>query len=84
MDSDLLRSAGEALYGSQWMRAIAAGLGPLHPDGPRPSIDDRLVRRWAAEERPIPAWVAGALLTLLDARIDPMRSLRERLEEAAT
>lgn len=64
-DRDLLRRAGELLHGRQWQRAIARSLGAYHPDGPRESLDDRLVRRWVAGDRPIPAWVWPPLAELL-------------------
>lgn len=47
---------------------MARDLGPLHPDGPRDSIDDRLVRRWSSGQRDIPDWVASALTALLEGR----------------
>ena len=67
---ELLGAAGRALHGRDWQRALAADLGPLHPDGPRSSIDDRLVRRWAAGDRAIPDWVGSALAELLTERQD--------------
>ena len=66
-DRDLLRRAGELLHGRQWQRAIARSLGAYHPGGQRDSLDDRLVRRWVAGDRPVPAWVWPALADLLDA-----------------
>lgn len=66
-DVDLFRRAGEALYGQQWQRALARALGPLHPDGPREAIDDRYVRRLAAGDKPVPAWIWSALARLLTA-----------------
>jgi hypothetical protein len=56
-----LRTAGEALFGAEWHRALALALGPLHPRGPRESINDRLFHRWAKGERPVPAWVPEVL-----------------------
>lgn len=67
MELEILVANARLLYGDDWQRPLARGLGPLHPDGPRDSIDDRLVRRWASEERPVPAWVQGALVALLEA-----------------
>lgn len=64
-DVDLLRRAGELLYGINWQRALARGLGPLHPDGPRPAINDRTVRRWAAGDSAVPAWAWRAISQLL-------------------
>ena len=72
---ELLSEAGALLYGDQWQRALARGLGPLHPDGERESIDDRSVRRWVSGERPIPAWVFPALREIAQARAGQMRVL---------
>jgi predicted transcriptional regulator len=54
MTPELLRRAGEALYGPQWRRAIAADLG----------ITDRTIRRWIAGSFPIPAAVALELANI--------------------
>ncbi|MDP4021093.1 hypothetical protein Q8W71_00520 [Methylobacterium sp. NEAU 140] len=55
MTPALLAAAGEALFGSEWRRALAAALG----------VDPRLVQRWASGQREIPGTVAPALLALL-------------------
>lgn len=88
LDCDTLRRAGQLLLGPEWQRALARVLGPHHPDGPRESLDPRLVQRWAAQERPVPVWVGPVLGALLseeavraDARIVEMRSLAERLQK---
>lgn len=39
-----LEACGTALFGPQWQRPLAAALG----------VDDRLVRRWYAGDRPVP------------------------------
>jgi hypothetical protein len=57
------------LFGAGWLHAMARALGPWHPDGARETIDDRLVRRWATGERPIPRWVFHALAEIVDKRI---------------
>jgi hypothetical protein len=44
MTPDLLREAGEALYGDLWQSAIARDLG----------VNDRTVRRWCANDSPMP------------------------------
>lgn len=64
MDSEHLQSAGRALFGEEWQTPLARALGPVHPEGARVSIDPRLMRRWAAGNRPIPDWVEGALAAL--------------------
>ena len=78
---ELLIEAGEALYGDQWQRALARALGPLHPQGPRERIDDRLVRRWAAQEqgRDVPEWVLGALRSTAESRASELQDLLQRL-----
>ncbi len=65
----------------QWQRALAHALGPLHPQGPRERIDDRLVRRWAAQEqgRDIPGWVLGALRSIAESRASELQDLLQRL-----
>ena len=90
MTPDDLRRAGEAIYGPEWQRALARGLGPLHPEGARQAIDDSLVRKWSRGARPIPAWVAGALPVLLDDaaaeyadRAVELRGMAEDLRSAA-
>ena len=83
----LLADAGEALHGPEWQRALARALGPHHPDGARPAIDDRLVRRWTTAERPVPGWVWPVLARMLRTRIGDLEaqashclSLAEQLE----
>lgn len=73
----VLRVVGEALHGADWQRPITRGLGPLHPDGAREAIDDRLMRRWVSGERSVPAWVIPAAVSLLDREADRL------LEESA-
>lgn len=69
---------------------MARALGAYHPDGPRPSIDDRLVRRWAAAEREVPGWAVAALPPILLAQADryagraaEIRRLGDEIREAA-
>lgn len=90
MDRDLLDAAGRAAFGKEWQRAMARALGPHHPDGARSSIDDRLVRRWASGERPIPGWVWEALPAVLEAatrvaevRATELRHIAARIERDA-
>lgn len=77
-----LKTAGEALFGVEWYRALARALGPLHPRGARESINDRLVHRWAKGERPVPAWVpevlpqiAQEVLVVEESRIGQVREI---------
>lgn len=71
---DLMRQATTLLFGEPSARQLARALGPLHPDGPRDHVDDRLVRRWAAGHREIPSWALSGMASLLD---------RDRLEMEA-
>lgn len=61
--------AGQVMFGDGWRsgRAFATALGPHHPEGPRESIDERLIRRWASGEREIEDWVIDALPRVLRA-----------------
>lgn len=66
---DLLRQAGEALYGTEeWRHAVGRLLGEHHPEGPRESVDPRRVARWASGQREIPDWVGPLLARLLRER----------------
>lgn len=65
MTPDLLERAGRALAGDDWRRPLARALGPLHPDGAREEIEQRLMSRWALGQREIPPWVRTALVGLL-------------------
>ncbi|SMF27233.1 hypothetical protein SAMN06265365_11088 [Tistlia consotensis] len=76
----LVERAGPLLYGSEWQRALARGLGPLHPEGARPSIDDSLVRKWVRRARPVPDWVSGALMQLLRDRASALEAERADCE----
>ena len=81
-----LAIVGEALHGADWQRAMARDLGPFYPNGPRSHIDDRLVRRWLAGERPVAEWISAAQPKLLAvgvthrlAEISKLRSVAQRL-----
>lgn len=67
-DVDLLRRAGEALYGAEWQRPLARMLGGRFPGGPRSSVDDRTLRRIAAGQRAVPAWYWTAIYEELEVR----------------
>lgn len=85
MDIALLIDIARLLYGDDWQRPLARGLGPFHPHGARESIDDRLVRRWVAGERPVAGWVSMVMLDLMEKRaLGLMRRahlIRTRAEE---
>lgn len=82
---EALVEAGQLLCGKRWQRQLAEVLGAHYPDAPRGTIDERLLRRWAAGERPIPGWVMFALARELDAdlkkRPELVPSLIERLQK---
>lgn len=65
MTRQSLAAAASLLYGALWQRPLSRSL----------CVDDRLVRRWASGERPIPPWVdsvTGRLLTERKAAIEQM------------
>jgi hypothetical protein len=76
---NLLVQTGSMLFGPEWQRAIARMLGPLHPEGGRDAIDDRLVRRWASGERAIPDWVIPALQRAIASRATELSAMSGRL-----
>lgn len=55
-----LAAAASLLYGQRWQRPLSRSL----------NVNDRLVRRWASGERPIPSWVEPTLASLLQQRIE--------------
>lgn len=59
MTRQSLAAAAKLLYGAQWQRPLSLSL----------CVDNRLVRRWASGDRPIPSWVDSALPGLLTERI---------------
>ncbi|MBE7197154.1 MAG: hypothetical protein INR70_05040 [Parafilimonas terrae] len=79
LDRVLLCEVGQFLYGDEWRRRLARDLGPLHPAGARDSIDHRLPARWAAGQKPIPAWVGPALKRLLAEREASLLALADRI-----
>ena len=84
MSPEKLARMGRLLLGAEWQRPLARLLGPLHPDGPRDSIDPRLVQRWASADRPIPEWVEPVLLGMLKPRIAELRAQAEEAEALAS
>ena len=79
----MLERAGQAMFGPQWQVATARVLGAYHPSGPRGPVDDRLVRRWAAGQRPIPDWVMAALVVALRERGAQAVQLADEIEAGA-
>lgn len=85
MDADGFRTAGDVLFGHEWQGPIARALGALHPEGPRPTVDERLVRRWASGSREIPVWVLPAIVRIAVERAAALREEADAiLEFAAT
>lgn len=64
MDSQQLDTSASLLYGDRWQMALSRALG----------VDDRLVRRWAKGERPVPEWVEYWLT-------EALRAQKEKIEE---
>lgn len=77
-----LELAARLLLGPEFKRPLARLLGPYHPDGPRESLDPRLVFWWLAPPRiggernpacrPIPGRVAPVLGKLLAERAEEL------------
>lgn len=65
----LLATAASALLGERWQRPLARLL----------DVDDRLVRRWAAGERPIPDWVVERVRLELRAQRDVIATALRQL-----
>jgi hypothetical protein len=66
---ELLIRVGEALYGEQWKAEIARAL----------DVSARTVRRWAAGENPIPPWLGGELIPIIQTRRADLASLAREL-----
>lgn len=67
--SNLLREAGEALYGSRWQSELARDLG----------VADRTVRKWAAGDSPVPESAYAKLATIAKRRAHLIAGLIARL-----
>lgn len=72
MTPELLKLAGEALFGPRWQTDLAALLG----------VADRTMRRWATGQADIPDGVAGELVQLLKRRGTELQRVLKRLEAA--
>lgn len=66
---ELLSSAATLLLGESWQRALARKL----------EVDDRLMRRWSAGDRPVPGWVLVRLAELLEESSRDSGALAEEL-----
>lgn len=69
MTPDLLREAGEALFGPRWQSDLARDL----------DVSDRTVRRWASGAWPIPKTLGEELHELLKARVASLEIIRPKL-----
>ena len=78
-----LREAAMAIYGDDWQSPVARTLGALHPRGPRPALDVRLVQRWRTGNRPVPRWIDGVLPELLHAEAARLRERARALDTLA-
>lgn len=56
--SEVLRLAGQALYGERWQKPLSRDLG----------VTDRMVRYWAAGSHDLPTEIADRLLEALRQR----------------
>jgi hypothetical protein len=67
MDSDaaLIRDIGRLLYGERWQSALAAAL----------HINLRTIRRWSADQQPVPEAIIVRLRDLARARIEELENL---------
>ena len=70
MSADLLREAGEALYGPLWQSELARAL----------EVSDRTVRRWAAGDTGIPAGVWPEIRDLAQSRRVLLANISRRLK----
>lgn len=69
MTPDLLREAGEALYGARWQSDLARALG----------VTDRTMRRWLAGAFAVPERIGSEIRALLKARGLALGAVRRKL-----
>jgi len=70
-DVDRLKTCGEALFGAQWQRDLAR---EIH-------VDDRLVRRWAAGDRPVPPERWGQIRALMRRRAAELARIDAEMDD---
>lgn len=70
-DADILRRAGEALYGERWQTPLSRDLG----------VTDRTVRNWAAERTNCPDGLPKRLLSILRNRSEIVTKLASMIED---
>lgn len=68
--SDILKSAGEALYGERWQSPLSRDLG----------VTDRTVRNWAAGRHDCPDDLPARLLLILRERGESVKKLTALIE----
>ena len=69
--ANILRRAGEALYGERWQTPLSRDLG----------VTDRTIRNWAASRHDCPDDLSARLLGVLRTRGENMSHLISRLEQ---
>jgi transposase-like protein len=73
MTPELLKRAGEALYGPRWQSALARDLG----------VSDRTIRRWVADHQyDYPKGLAGEIAALLKPRADELALTLAEIRDA--
>jgi hypothetical protein len=70
MTPQRLSRIGEALYGPSWRAALAAAL----------KVNERTIRRWAADISEIPPGLGSDLAALCRTHADSLTKLAEQLE----
>ena len=63
-----LNTAGPALFGARWRAPLARSLH--RPGATAPGVVERLLHYWLSGSRPVPSWVPGELVRLLQAEAD--------------
>jgi len=71
MTPDLLRAAGEALYGASWRAPLARDL----------CVSDRTIQRWIRGDHPIPDGLDLSLATLCHDRGRVLQAIEDDLVE---
>jgi len=69
---ELLREAGEALYGPRWKKDLASDL----------AVNERTIRRWSAGEWPVPDGLAKKILELIEIQALAVAAIRKKLRSA--
>jgi hypothetical protein len=75
MTADLLREAGQAMFGSTWQSDLARALARDR----QPKSMLRNIQRYDAEESPVPDWMWPALRDLMKRRGLALAEVRRKL-----